>query len=120
MNRLEISRERRRQSAFQRLGTNAPRCGCCGETDWRCFEAHHVAGRKRDAATVVLCTNCHRKVTDDQKDHPSMVRGGDELLQQVGHFLLGLADILRLIVDKLVAFADALIARAQVQAEVLS
>ncbi len=109
----ELAREKRKQQRLKRLGTNTPRCPGCGETDDRCFEAHHVAGRRHDPATVPMCANCHRKATDDQQDHPELNREGDAFLEQIGHFLLGLADLFRLVVEKLAAFGEALIERAR-------
>lgn len=108
----ELRKEVRRQRRLEQLGTNNPRCGLCGETDDRCLELHHVAGRRRDECTVAICRNCHRKVTDDQKDHPSSIASVDNTLDCIGHFLLGLADLLRLIVEKLAEFGLVLIERA--------
>ena len=56
---------------LKKLGTNQPCCAMCVETDWRCIEQHHVAGRKRDAMTVLLCANDHLRMTDEQTSHPS-------------------------------------------------
>jgi hypothetical protein len=110
-------KEERKQARLEKLGTNEPRCGTCGETDWRCFEQHHVAGRKRDDFTVPICANCHRKVTDDQSDHPAFDPNADPVLDRIGHFLLGLADLLRLIVEKLTEFGNALIGKAKAAGE---
>lgn len=96
------------------LGTDRPICGACGETDPRCFELHHVAGRKQDSMTVLLCANDHRRVTDDQKDHPTPTESYDELLAKIGNFLLGLADMLRVIVERLIEFGNALIEHAAI------
>lgn len=104
--------ERRRRQAHERLGTTTPRCGECGEADWRCLEAHHVAGRRFDEATVILCRNCHRKASDAQKDHPEAVADDPSWLERIGHFLLGLADLLALAVEKLKLFGQELIDRA--------
>ena len=112
MNKHELAKETRKQRRCEALGTNNPRCGMCGETDWRCIELHHVADYGRDNATVCICRNCHRKVSDDQKDHPVFDSNADPMLDAVGHFLLGLADMLRLIVEKLYSFGLALIERA--------
>lgn len=112
MDAMELAREARKQNRLERFGTNIPRCGVCGEADDRCLEAHHVAGRKHDDATVLVCRNCHRKVSDDQRDYPAFDPEGDAFLDAVGRFLLGLADLLRLIVERLVAFGNALIERA--------
>lgn len=111
MDKKERAREERKQRRLEALGTNDPNCGMCGEADYRCMERHHVADHKRDELTVCVCANCHRKVTDDQKDHPSFNPAADPMLDRIGHFLLGLADMLRLIVEKLYAFGLALIER---------
>ena len=84
----------------------------CSERDWRCFEDHHIADYKRDDLTVPICRNCHRKVSDDQNDHPVFNPTADPMLDRIGHFLLGLADLLRLIVERLPIFAQMLIDRA--------
>jgi hypothetical protein len=105
--------ERSRQRRLKKLGTDHPACSMCGETDWRCLELHHIAGRKRDPATVLLCANDHLRMSDDQKDHPLSIGGDDRLLDQIGHFLLGLADMLRLIAERLAEFGRNLTARAQ-------
>lgn len=112
MNDHEYARERRKQRRLERLGSNNPRCGMCGETDDRALELHHVAGRKHDETMVPSCSNCHRKVTDDQKDHPAFDPSADAVLANIGHFLLGLADMLRLIVEKLAEFGLTLIGRS--------
>ena len=107
-----IARERRKQKRLDALGSNDPHCGICGEPDWRTLELHHVAGRHHDAEMVPLCRNCHRKVTDDQKDHPAFNPTADPMFASIGHFLLGLADMLRIIIVKLTEFGLALIARS--------
>lgn len=117
---VNIAKEARKQSRFEKLGTDNPVCGMCGETDWRVMELHHVADHKRDKATVLLCRNCHRKVSDDQKDHPRFSPSNDTMLDCIGHFLLGLADMLRLIVEKLYAFGLALIERAALNGEAVA
>jgi hypothetical protein len=67
--------ETRRQNALDRLGTNKPCCVVCGETDPHCLELHHLFGRKNDPDTlVIVCRNCHRKLSDAQKDHVKLVQ----------------------------------------------
>lgn len=109
----ELAREIRKQLRLEKLGTNSPMCGTCGEADYRTLEKHHVAGRKYDPDTVITCRNCHRKVTDDQKDHPAIEANADAMLSAIGMFLLGLADLLELVIEKLAAFSLALIERAK-------
>jgi hypothetical protein len=87
----------------------------CGETDWRCLEAHHVAGQRRDQTTLILCANDHMRMSEEQRDHPNSHAPADPFLDRVGHFLLGLADMLRVIVDALVDFGNQLIAQGQAQ-----
>ena len=105
--------DRRRRQAYERLGTTSPRCVECGETDWPCLELHHIAGQRFGDEAVILCRNCHRKLTDGQNDHPESIGPEPSWLEQVGHFLLGLADLLALAVEKLKAFGKELIERAR-------
>lgn len=104
--------ERRKQARLEKLGTDKPVCGMCGNKDWRTIEQHHPAQQKRDDTVVLICANDHRIVTDDQKDHPEFDPAADPLLDKIGHFLLGMADMLKLIVEKLYEFGHALIERA--------
>jgi hypothetical protein len=108
--RRELAREKRRQSALERLGTQTPRCPLCGETDWRVFDNHHVAGVAYDDFTARLCRNDHRKVSDSQKDHPQQKGEPPSLIEAVGHFLLGLADFFEELFKKLREFGEALLA----------
>ena len=117
MDKINMAREARKQRRLEKLETNNPRCGTCGDTDWRVMERHHVADHNRDEAKVCICRNCHRKVSDDQKDHPTFNPKSDPMLDCIGHFLLGLADMLKLIIEKLTAFGLALIDRAKPSAE---
>lgn len=104
--------ERRKQSKLHKLGTNNPRCPCCPETDWRVFDQHHLAGRKHDELTVNICANDHRRLTDCQNDHLKTEPNADELLARIGNFLLGLADMLVVLIERLYEFGNVLIARA--------
>ena len=106
--------ERRKEARFSTLGTRTPRCPCCGETSWVCFELHHVSQRLFDRRfTIPICANCHRKLSEMQKDHPMFDNSADPFLQNLVHFLLGLADMLELIVEKLREFASPLMDRAR-------
>jgi hypothetical protein len=120
MNEEELRLEQRKQKRLESLGSNDPQCCACEESDWRTLELHHVAGCKHDDTLVAICRNCHRKVSDDQKDHPAFEPGADPMLSSIGHFLLGLADMLKLIFAKLHAFGLALIERASTQKGIVS
>ena len=113
LEKQELARERRKRNRLEKLGTDEPRCGTCGDTRWQCIEQHHPAGQKSlPDVTVLMCRNCHRMLSDDQRDHPAFVPDADGLLQAIGHFLLGLADMLRIIIERLSEFGLALIERA--------
>ena len=105
--------EIRQQKRQLRTGKTDPRCGMCGETDLRCLEEHHVAQRRFDEDTVTVCRNCHRKLSDCQLAHPKSIGGEPDILERIGHFLLGLADMLGIAVEKLREFGKHLIENAQ-------
>lgn len=110
----EHSKDERRERRLRRLATRHPVCSICGETDDRCLERHHLAGRAYDDETVILCRNCHRRLSDDQEDHPMLDdEEEDEFLFGLGRFLRGLADFFRLLADRLEAFSADLFERAR-------
>ncbi|MEM8917934.1 MAG: hypothetical protein AAGE37_03660 [Pseudomonadota bacterium] len=109
----DLENEKRKQRRLAALGTNEPKCPCCGETDWRVFEQDHIAGRARDDMVVNICANCHRKRTYDQKGHPPHNPNNDPQLDMIGHFLLGLADLLKLANERLSEFGLFLIALSE-------
>ena len=112
MNKQELAQETRKLRRCEQLGTNNPRCGTCGHNRWQAIEKHHPADHGRDGTTVLICRNCHRVLSDNQKDHPAFNPNADPMLAAIGHFLLGLADMLKLIIEKLYAFGLELIERA--------
>ena len=113
MNDIHLRREKRKQAKLEKLGTDKPTCPFCGETDFRCMEMHHVAGQARDPFVVMACANCHKKLSYEQRDHPASAANDDPLLDRIGHFFLGLADMLLLLVEQLREFGQALIDRAR-------
>lgn len=114
MNQLELNRERRRQRACERLGTNEPRCPFCGATDPLVMELHHVGGRAFDDTLVPVCRNCHRTLSDWQKDHPGSIGDPPNESERIGHALMGLADMFELLGRRLREFAAKLIASARI------
>ena len=102
----------RRSQAEQRLGGQS-QCAFCPETNPHCIELHHIAGQKYHDQLVSACRTCHRKLSDPQQDHPAQIGTPPSLLEAVGHYLLGLADMLRLVAESLVAFGQQLIGMAQ-------
>lgn len=106
---IDLKAEKRKQARLQRLGTNNPRCVVCGEDDHRCHERHHIAGARYDDETAIVCRNCHRKLSDPQYDHPTPSCTTPPLEEIVAHFLLGLADLFELLVQKFRQFAKSLL-----------
>lgn len=105
--------ELRKERALRRLSTRTPVCSVCGENDWRCLEDHHIAGRKQLDDTALICCNCHRKLSDQQKDHPIGTKGQDPKPASLGHYLLGLSDLFELLADRFGEFGKHQIAQAQ-------
>ena len=103
------AREYRERDAKLRLGTPNPLCASCGLNDWTCLEAHHIAGQVYDPLTNIECRNCHRNLSDSQKDHPDQVGKPPTAEESLAHFLLGMADLFELLVKKLREFAGQII-----------
>jgi hypothetical protein len=82
----------------------------CGHDDPLALELHHVAGRAYGDDLVPVCRNCHRGLSDLQKDHPPANRLPPSDPERIGHFLLGLADLFELLVRRLREFATKLFA----------
>jgi hypothetical protein len=54
---------------------------------------------------VLVCANCHRILSDKQRDHaPHGEKKPSGHTGSIGHYLLGLADLLEMIVDALRRF----------------
>lgn len=87
------TKEIRKQARLEKLGTNNPLCVICGEDDWRCLEEHHIAGQAFGEDLVTVCRNCHRKLSDDQYDHPKKLTPVPCQIERAGHLLLGVADL---------------------------
>ena len=86
-------REQRLRKAYERLGTNNPKCLICGEAKPLCLELHHPAQHKYAAETIILCSNHHDIASDWQKDHPGKIDGSTNIMETVAHWLLGLGDL---------------------------
>ncbi len=63
------------EGMLRRLGSRSPCCVVCGEDHPACLEKHHIAGQAFSDEIVVICCNCHRKVTLNQNQHPVRVPG---------------------------------------------
>lgn len=115
---MNKNQETRKQNRLEKLGSNNPVCIICAEHDWRCLEEHHIAGQHYDEVLSIICRNCHRKLSDDQKDHPVKIQETPITLENIGHLLIGLADLFALLVEKLHEYGQHLIETAKGMTEV--
>ena len=100
----------RLEQQYRRLRTRNPVCVACSESYPFCLELHHLAARKHHDDVSVVCRNCHRKLSDGQHDHATIPTSETEgALTKIGHYLLGLADFLMMIVTTLREFGKQLI-----------
>lgn len=108
-----LDEEDRKQQQLRRLGTQNPCCVGCGEPDPAVLELHHIAGWKLDGDSAILCRNCHRKLSNKQRDHvPPTTAEPVGPLARIGRYLLGLADLLAMIVGALRNFGAWLVEQA--------
>lgn len=86
--------EARRRATHERLGGDEPTCCLCGCGDSRMLtENHHIAGRRCSDETVTVCLNCHRRLSDAQRDHPVVLSPDPVLLERLAHAMVGRADL---------------------------
>jgi hypothetical protein len=93
MDNQEKSSERRKQRRLEQIGANNPVCVMCGCTKWYTQEGHHIAGRQFDKHVEYFCANCHRELSEKQKQHPRASCKSPGTGECAGHYCLGLADI---------------------------
>lgn len=106
--------EDRKQQRLRRLGTQTPSCVTCGESDAAVLEQHHIAGNKHSDDVSIVCANCHRKLSNKQRDHDrSTSRKTVGPLGGLGHYLLGLADLFAMIAEAFRKFGAWLIGESQ-------
>ena len=113
MDHIVSNADIRDESAKQRLGSPRPQCTICGESHPDCLELHHIAGRAYDGQVARVCSNCHRKLSNQQRDQPAQIAMPPSYGETIGHYLIGLADLLRLVAERLIEFGLGLIERAR-------
>lgn len=109
---IDKAKEERKQNRLETLGSNNPICVICGENNPHCIELHHIAGKSYGDELCPVCRNCHRKLSDEQKDHPKPIGKPPVTYERIGHMLLGLADFFALLIEKLREFGNYLIQTA--------
>lgn len=94
-------KESRSRRALERFGTENPKCLLTGEDNPVALHLHHVAGHRYDDVVAPVSLTVHAKVSDLQKDHPGKIEGCKNPLEDIGHLLLGLGDMLEVAIDDL-------------------
>jgi len=105
-------KQRRRQARLERLGAADPACVVCGESDDRVLQRHHLAGQAYGEELVLVCANCHHKLSDAQADHPAD-GPAPPFLVRLAHYLLGLADLAAEVAARLRDYALELLRAAE-------
>ena len=114
MTKHRLDHEDRVEQRYRILRTREPICVGCGELHPFCLELHHIAGRKHHDDVSIVCRNCHRKLTDLQLDHaPAGFTETSGDAATVGHYLLGLCDLLAMIIETLREFGKSLIGESK-------
>lgn len=110
MDEAKKRKAKRRRNALARLGTVKPSCSICGEGNPLCLELHEPGGRRYNEMRVAICRNCHRKLSDDQRDHPKAEFTPPDKVERLAHSLLGEADLLSRLSEKRRQDAEMLLA----------
>jgi hypothetical protein len=99
----------RRQRKKNELETSEPKCQLCGQEDIfsmatekvkatkSILEKHHLLG-KHEGEEIIVCLNCHAKLTDDQLDWPEGLLDENRSPEMMSvAFFFGLSAVLLLI-----------------------
>ena len=114
----DINTERRRARRSARIGPDA-RCVLCHAANPELLirvkrtilEAHHIVGLANDVtATVILCRNCHAKVTEKQREFGASFEVPESLLDKAISVLRHLAALFYVVADMMRVLADQLVA----------
>ncbi len=93
MNDLITPEELRRESDYKRLRTRNPVCLSCGYSNHPAvMELAHIAPRQFHDDGGVLCSNCHREMSDTEKDLSYAPQSINPQMETIGRYLLALAE----------------------------
>ena len=105
---MSADKDARLERRLAKLGSRNPVCVLCGEDNPFCLEQHHIAGQHHHDDLSIICCNCHRKVTEQQKDRPGAFVPAEYPIS-IGHYLCGLADLFAMLAETLKRFGEWLI-----------
>jgi hypothetical protein len=96
----------REQRKINELGTREAKCQICGEEDIfsmatekvkatkSILEKHHLLG-KHEGEEIIVCLNCHARLTDEQLDYPEGVMADNRTEEMKAvHYFLAVGSIL--------------------------
>jgi hypothetical protein len=85
-------------------------CAICGEDDTRVLKQyHHVFGKKFDKEKILLCHNCHDKITHEQNKLPPKVRKAKSEIFLIVFVLRSVGALLEVIGKNLIRISDSLL-----------
>lgn len=106
--------ELRRESDYRRLRTRNPICQCCGYMNHpAALEFAHIAPRKFHDDGGVLCSNCHRELSDIEKDFSYAPQSENPQMETIGRYLLALAEWFRRIAETIAQFGEWLLEQSE-------
>lgn len=93
-----------------RNGKSIHRCVVCGEGDPIVLEEHHHFARANSKKTVLLCKNCHFKITTEQNKVSPKSRSKDAShLEKIAYQLISIGALLGEIGNQLIKLGHELI-----------
>jgi hypothetical protein len=93
-----------------RNGKPVPRCVVCGEGDPVVLEEHHTFARANSEKVVLLCKNCHSKITNEQNKVSPKSRSKDaSYLEKMAYQLISIGALLKEVGNQLIKLGHELI-----------
>ncbi len=85
-------------------------CAVCGEDDPRVLkEEHHIFGRMNSTETIVLCRNCHDKITSKQNELAPLDRKATDPIKKMAYKLQSISGLHQRTSDELSKLAKELL-----------
>lgn len=114
MHDLNSPKEDRREKDYRRLRTRTPMCLSCGYSKHpAAMELAHIAPRGFHDDGGVLCSNCHREMSDTEKDYSYAPQSQNPRMETIGRYLLALSDWFIRIAETIAAFGHWLLFQAE-------
>jgi hypothetical protein len=114
MTDILTAEELRREKDYRRLRTRNPICLHCGYSNHpAAMELAHIAPRKIHDDAGVLCSNCHREMSDPEKDRPYAPVTQNPQMEIIGRYLLALSEWFIRIAETIAEFGRWLLQQAE-------